>query len=208
MHIYEKYRAHPEINRILDAVNQVNADIFSACHGQFHAAFVVEKTAHILTLLSYSARVVELGKIAALLHDIGNIAGRKKHPRKGAALAAVFLEDETELSPEEKTIIIQAIEDHSKGKNIQSAVGAALLIADKIDISRERVLPRPNLDSWHKNLLEIKMADVTIVGKTMKIHYTTTRAFSRELLESDYEKGFRLPRKAAAFLGYGCEFIS
>jgi len=36
-------------------------------------------------------------------------------------------------------MIVQAIDVHSDGNDISSAVGAALLIADKADISKKRI---------------------------------------------------------------------
>ena len=108
--------------------------------------------------------------------------------------------------PEEKTVIVQAIEDHSKGMNISSAIGAALLIADKVDISKRRILPSATIDAWHMSLLEIENVDVCVSDKAITINYVTTGAFSKDLLISDYAKGFNLPVKAAKYLGCTCHF--
>ena len=206
MNAYEKYRNDSDINKILDTVNEMQKGVFMACHGRYHAMFVVDTVEYILQSLSYDSGTVELGKIAALLHDIGNIAGRRNHAQKSAALAAVFLDGHDSLLPKEKDVIVQAIEDHSNGKNISSVVGAALLIADKVDISYKRVLPLEAIDDWHKNLLEIENVDLTICNKAIKINYITTEAFSKDLLVSGYAKGFNLPVKAAEYLGCTSHF--
>jgi len=207
MDAYEKYRRDSDINKILDTINDMQKGIFSACHGQYHAMFVVDTAEYILQSLSYDSRTVELGKIAALLHDIGNIAGRRDHARKSAALTAVFLDGQcSAFAPEEKNMVIQAIKDHSGGKNICSAVGATLLIADKVDISYKRVLPLEHIDAWHKNLLEIKDVDLHVSENTIKINYVTTESFSKDLLISGYAKGFHLPMKAAGYLDCSCQF--
>ena len=206
MDAYKNYCNDGDINKIIDTINEMHKGMFAACHGRYHAMFVVDMAEHILKSLSYDPRIIELGKIAALMHDIGNIAGRWNHARKSAALAAVFLDGSVDFSPEEKNMIVQAIEDHSTGKNISSAVGAALLIADKVDISKRRVLPSETIDAWHKNLLEIEDVDVHVSSKAIIINYITTEAFSKNLLVSEYTKGFSLPIKAANYLGCTCHF--
>jgi len=205
MNAYEQYLNDGDINKILNTINDFQG-VRAACHGKGHALYVVDMAAHILKSLSYDPRTIELGKIAALLHDIGNIAGRWNHARKSAALVEVFLDGPVHFTPEENSTIIQAIEDHSTGKNILSAIGAALLIADKVDISQRRILPAETLDEWHKNLLEIKNVDVAVTSKAITINYLTTGAFSKDLLISDYAKGFELPIKAAKYLGCACHF--
>ncbi|MCL2168823.1 MAG: HD domain-containing protein [Defluviitaleaceae bacterium] len=197
---------HSDINKMIDTINEMNKGVLTGCHGRYHAMFVVRTVEYILQSLSYDARMVEMGKIAALLHDIGNIAGRNSHARKGAALASVFLDDAGRLSPEERDIIVHAIRDHSEGKSISSAVGAALLIADKVHVSKERLLPTKNVDDWHKNLLEVENVDLQISDKSIIINYITTEAFCKDLLMDGYEKGFYLPIKAAEFLGCSCHF--
>ena len=204
MGIYEKYCSDKDINKILDTVNDINKGIFTGCHGRYHVMFVVDMVEHILGSLSYDARTVELGKIAALMHDIGNVAGRRNHAQKSAALTAVFLGDSDDLALEEKNIIVQAIEDHSEGENISSAVGAALLIADKVDLSCKRILPVDNIDDWHKNLLEIRDVDVRVAGNEIIINYIVTDAFLAEALIGKYTE---VPVTAARYLGLACQIL-
>lgn len=103
MNSYERLYHSTDIAMILDNVNEVlnkvGKGMLRGCHGRYHAMFVVNTIEYILKSLSYDPRTVELGKIAALLHDIGNIAGRKNHARKSAALADVFLDGLEDLLP-------------------------------------------------------------------------------------------------------------
>jgi len=209
MEAYEKYRNDKDIIKILNTINEMQKGMFTGCHcchGINHAMFVVDTTEYILASLSYDARTIELGKIAALMHDIGSIAGRWNHARKSAALTEVFLDGQMYFSPEEKSVVTQAIEDHSGGKHISSPIGAALLIADKIDISKRRVLPYETIDPWHKNLLGIDNVEIHVTSCAITINYITSESFSKDLLVSDYAKGFELPVKAAGYLGCTCHF--
>jgi len=90
MDAYQHLYKAPDINMILDTINDMfdkaNKGMFVVCHGRKHAMFVVDAVEKILSSLAYDSRTVELGKIAALLHDIGNIAGRWNHAVKSAVL--------------------------------------------------------------------------------------------------------------------------
>jgi len=202
---YKKLLTHRDINKILDSINDMlPTGAHPGCHGRNHALYVVNITRHILQSLAYSTHVIEMGKIAALLHDIGNIAGRHNHAKKSAALASIFLDDITDLTPKDKTTVIQAIEDHSAGNYISSAVGAAVFIADKVDITKSRVRPIENIDPWHINIMEIEDMALHISCNTMIINFTTTEAFSKELLINEYQKKLDQTAKAAEHLGCKC----
>ena len=206
VHLYNE----PDINMIIDTINEMlnkkNKDMFSACHGRHHTMCVVDTVEYILKSLSYDSRTVELGKIAALLHDIGNIAGRWNHARKSAVLAGVFFDGSDHLLPEEKDTVVQAIEDHSDGKNISSAIGAALFIADKVDISKKRLLAVEIIDSWSMNLLEIDNINIYVSSKIISVNFITTETFSKEILISGYKKSFQISMNAAKYLGCTCYF--
>ena len=68
--------------------------------------------------------------------DIGNYYGRNDHAAVSAHMCLHFV-SKTNLNLNDLKIIEQAVLDHSKGVDIKSAVGAALLIADKVtDLDR------------------------------------------------------------------------
>ena len=206
MDAYENLFNCRDINKIIDSINDMlPASMCACCHGRYHVMCVVDVTERILQSLSHDARTIELGKIAALLHDIGSIAGRRNHARKGAALASVLLDDLANVTPEEKSMIIQAIEDHSDGNNISSAIGAAVFIADKVHIIKRRVRPLENIDAWHSNLLEIEDMELCISGNTVTINFKTTEAFSKELLLDEYKSKLDLIMRAAEYLGCTCD---
>ncbi|MCL2499201.1 MAG: HD domain-containing protein [Defluviitaleaceae bacterium] len=204
---YKLYRNDKDINKILDNINTVYKDTLCCCHGKDHALFVVDKVEYILKSLSCDERTIELGKIAALLHDIGNIGGRWEHARKSVGLASVFLDNPPHILPEERELILQAIEDHSKAENISSAISAALLIADKMHISKQRILPLELMDSWHKNLLEVEEVKIKISNKNITINCVTTESFSKQLLLDEYPKALTIFDKAAAYLGCSYQLL-
>ena len=204
MTAYEYFLNNADINMILDSINGMhgNIDLPPSCHGRGHAMFVVEKVEHVLKLFACDSRTIELGKIAALLHDTGNIAGRRNHTRKSAALAEIFLDGTDLLQSDEKSTIVQAIADHSDGKAISSAIGAALIIADKVDHVKRRIFPTGNLDPWHRNLLEIEDVEVSVSDGNLTVNFITTSAFSQKVYLSDYRL-FGILNGAAGYFNRG-----
>lgn len=210
MDTYERLYHSPDISMILDNINEVlnkgEKGMFRGCHGRYHTMFVVDTVEYLLKSLSYDSKTIELGKIAALLHDIGNIAGRNKHAQKSAALASVFLNDIEDLPSTEKDIIIQAIGDHTDGKNISSPIGAALLLADKVDVSKRRRLHFEPIDDWYSNLLQIEDVGVNAFGTEIAIGFITNETFDKELFVIGYRKYLDLITKAAKCLDCSCTY--
>ena len=194
-----------ELENIISSINSTHAEDYTACHGRYHADFVANMVEYILTALSYDERTIETGKIAGLLHDIGCIDGKKEHAKRSALMCEKFL-NKTDLTAAEKSIITQAIYDHSNGDNIMSPVGAALLIADKINVSKDRVLNPADSNTYHKNLLEVLQVDMSVLDSTIIINYISTDKFSPKVLFELWSKAFTVPVKAAKYLNCSCEF--
>ncbi len=202
---YDLLNNDKELNDIIDSIDKVNEDTLLACHGRYHTTFVINTIESLLTKLNYSKDIIELGKIAALLHDIGTIKGKKNHAIRSSEMCKQFL-DKTTLSKEDKDIIIHAIKDHSNGNDINNAIDAALVLSDKIDISKNRVLDLGKTDRWHSNWLNIEDVILTIEDKKIIVNYIVNDNFSKEILLEDWDKGIVTPTKACNYFGCSCIF--
>ena len=108
-------------------------------HSFAHVGRVAEMTGYILETLGHSERMVELGKIAGYLHDIGNLVNRVDHSQSGAIMAFRLL-DRWGVPPEEICMIVTAIGNHDEGTGVPvNELAAALILADKSDVRRSRV---------------------------------------------------------------------
>lgn len=111
-------------------------------HSFAHVTHVATMAADILTTLGYSAHEVELAKVAAYLHDIGNLVNRVEHSQSGAVMAFRIL-DEMGMPPADLATVVTAIGNHDEGTGVPvNAVAAALILADKSDVRRSRVRNR------------------------------------------------------------------
>ncbi len=89
--------------------------------------------------LGYPERTIELAKIAGYLHDIGNCVNRTDHAHSGAIMAYNILKD-MGMPVQERTEIMMAIGNHDeKTGTAVSDISAALILADKSDVHRDRV---------------------------------------------------------------------
>ena len=108
-------------------------------HSFAHVGRVAETVKDILSTLGYSAHEIELGCMAAYLHDIGNLVNRVEHSQSGATMAFCLLE-KTDMPAEDIATIVTAIGNHDEGTGVAvNPVAAALILADKSDVRRSRV---------------------------------------------------------------------
>jgi len=108
-------------------------------HSFAHVTRVANTAAYILSELGYSERRCELAKIAAYLHDIGNLINRVEHSQSGAVMAFRIL-DNLGMDPEEIAVVVTAIGNHDEGTGIAvNAISAAVILGDKTDVRRTRV---------------------------------------------------------------------
>ncbi len=108
-------------------------------HSEAHTVLVAERGAEILNKLGYSEYEQELAKIAGFMHDIGNAINRKNHAEYGALLADEILRN-MDVTLEDRVTIMSAISHHDESTGgATDAVSAAVIIADKTDVRRNRV---------------------------------------------------------------------
>lgn len=109
-------------------------------HSHRHISIVSKRAGDILEQLGYPERTVELARIAGYLHDIGNVVNRVDHAHSGAILSYNILKD-MGMPIEECTEIMMAIGNHDENTGTAvSEISAALILADKSDVHRDRVI--------------------------------------------------------------------
>ena len=136
----QQVRSDERIRTWIRFANQQTGAIGYTEHGDRHAATCAEGAHFILRALGHDQRRCELAAVAAYLHDIGCGIARDKHGQTGALLVKDILL-EMSFTLEEVATMLGAIANHeeSEGGLPVSAVGAAVIIADKSDVHRSRV---------------------------------------------------------------------
>ena len=156
----EDVKNNPEVQElVIGAQKQLDALGYTE-HSQRHVSIVSNRAGKILETLGYDEHRIELAKIAGYLHDIGNGVNRVDHAHSGAILAYTILKD-MGMDIKDRMEIMSAIGNHDEATGTAvSDISAALILADKSDVHRDRVV--------NKNLTRFEIHD--------RVNYAVTEA--------------------------------
>ena len=136
---YEALRQNAAVNTYITRADESLAALGFTEHSFPHVCGVADTAEYILRSVGCGERQIELAKIAAYLHDIGNLVNRADHSQSGAVMAFRIL-DHMDMEPEDVATVVTAIGNHDEGVGVPvNAVAAALILADKSDVRRNRV---------------------------------------------------------------------
>ncbi|MBE6644531.1 MAG: HD domain-containing protein [Ruminococcaceae bacterium] len=136
---YEKVKSNEDIKKYIVAADESLKALGYTEHSFAHVGKCAECAAYILGSIGSDAHTVELAKIAAYLHDIGNLVNRIEHSQSGAVMAFRIL-DKMGMPAEDIASVVTAIGNHDEGTGVPvNEVAAALILADKSDVRRSRV---------------------------------------------------------------------
>lgn len=176
-------------------------------HSFAHTTKCAEVAGQLLKDLGYEDRDIELAKIAAYMHDIGNLINRADHAQSGAVMAFRLLE-KMGMPAEDIATIITAIGNHDEKTAFPvNAVAAALIIADKTDVRRSRVRRKRTIhtDIHDRVNYAVEKADLKLdtENKTITLCLTIDTKISAvmEYFEIFIER-MLLCRKATDYFGF------
>ena len=136
---YNDIKENQAINTYITAADKSLETLGFTEHSFQHVTRVAQTAGYILETMGYPQHEVELAKIAGHLHDIGNLVNRVEHSQSGAVMAFRIL-DNMNMPPQDIATIVTAIGNHDEGTGIPvDAISAALILADKSDVRRNRV---------------------------------------------------------------------
>ena len=203
---FDEVRSAPEIRTYITQADASLIALGFTEHSFAHVGRCAKVAGDLLADLGYDARSVELCRIAAFMHDIGNVVNRHDHAISGATMAFRIL-DKMGMDPADVAAVITAIGYHDdKTAFPVNAIAAALLLADKTDVRRSRVRNRDTIrfDIHDRVNYAVEKSDLTLdtAAKTV----TLTLSINTEVCAvMDYFEIFLdrmlLCRKAAEFFG-------
>lgn len=167
----EDVKKNPEVQElVIGAQKQLDALGYTE-HSVRHVSIVSSRAGRILETLEYDKHRVELAKIAGYLHDIGNGINRIDHAHTGAILAYNILKD-MGMDVKDRTEIMSAIGNHDEQTGTAvSDISAALILADKSDVHRDRVVNKnmATFDIHDRVNYAVTNAELTINNKEKKL---------------------------------------
>lgn len=206
---YKEIKKCEEINCLIEKGNEILRELGYTEHSRKHAAKVAQCAGAILKELGYEKREIELAKIAGYMHDIGNSINRHDHAHSGAILAYQILREKGMEFPDILTVTT-AIGHHDEATgNAVDAVSAALILADKTDVRRNRVQQRSKANfDIHDRVNYAALTSELKVDKEKKVIHMTLELDDAISDVMDYFEIFLqrmlMCRRAAERLG--CKF--
>ena len=168
---FEEIKKDPGIRTYIQKADESLINLGFTEHSFAHVGLVAANSKYILETLGYTPREVELVQIAAYLHDIGNLVNRIDHSQSGAVMAFRLL-DHLHMDPLDIAEVVTAIGNHDEGTGTPvSPMAAALILADKSDVRRNRVnysVTKAELKiNENKTLIKLKLHIDTRYGSVM-----------------------------------------
>lgn len=210
---YRDVRNNEEINTLIERGNDVLKVLGFTEHSRKHAAKVADCAGDILVQLGYDEHTVELAKIAGYMHDIGNSVNRNDHAHTGAILAYQILK-EMEMPLDDIMTVMTAIGNHDeKTGTAIDVVSAALIIADKTDVRRNRV-QNPVIASFdiHDRVNYAALSSTLEFQEDKKVLQMTLELDDTMCSVMDYFEIFLqrmiMCKKAADVLGYRFKLVA
>ena len=175
-------------------------------HSFAHVGRCAKVAGDLLRDLGYDEKTVELCRIAAYMHDIGNVVNRNDHAQTGAVMAFRIL-DKMGMEPADVAAVITAIGHHDDPTAFPvNAIAAALILADKTDVRRSRVRNRDtiNFDIHDRVNYAVERSGLTLDQErrtvTLSLSINTEVCAVMDYFEI-FLKRMLLCRKAAEFFG-------
>ena len=203
---FEELKKNEEIRIYIQRADESLKALGFTEHSFAHVTRVAETSGYILSTLGYSKHDMELVKMAAYLHDIGNLVNRIDHSQSGAVMAFRIL-DHLDMPAGDIATIVTASGNHDEGTGVPvNPIAAALILADKSDVRRSRVRntdistfdihDRVNY-SVKESVLKINEAHTIVKLKlTVDTHYSSVMDYFEIFL-----KRMTMCRRAAEKLG-------
>lgn len=176
---FEDIRNNEEINLYIQSADDYLKSIGYTEHSFNHVLRCVAVIEYILKTLDYDSHTIELAKIAAYMHDIGNVINRDDHAKSGGIMAFRIL-DKLGMDTKDIATIISAIGNHDESSAYPvNVVSSALILADKTDVRRSRVRKEISNFGIHDRVNYAAVNSRVIINKesktiTLKLNIDTT----------------------------------
>lgn len=156
-----------------------------AHHDLNHVKNVAKLVESLLRQLDYEESFIEEAKIAAILHDIGAIEGKKNHALRSYNFAKKYI-TENNIILKNKDLVLDAIKIHSDGFDSDNIIALTLILSDKLDIKHTRVAKEGYNIKGMKELQYIQDIYVVIKNKNLKIQFICDDKINKNELEEFY----------------------
>lgn len=186
MDVYDMIKNDNEIIEIYNTIYEnTNTDDEWAHHDLQHVNNVTNLVESLLSQLGYDNEFISEAKIAALLHDVGALQGKKEHNIRSYNFAKdYFKRKNIKLKNEE--LVLEAIKIHSAGFDTDNIIALALILSDKLDIKYTRMAPGGYKVIGMRQIQYIKDVQIKLSNNNLFVNIICDENIDKEELEEYY----------------------
>lgn len=174
---------------ILDYYNEIDnskeKDIWWVNHNMQHAKNVADLCEQIGNGLGLDNNFVEEVKIAAVLHDIGSIYGKRNHAIRSYEMAKEYLFKKN-LKLQYHQEVLEAIRIHTDGLTTKNKVASLLILCDKIDINDTRLTEYGKTIAGIRQWQYIKSVNLDIKNDYIEIEFVCSSDLNEDEFKNFY----------------------
>lgn len=186
MNKFKQIQRDEEIVEIYDKISRFeDLDKGWAYHNLDHVNNVAYLVESLLRKLDYDEKFIEEAKIAAILHDIGAIEGKKGHAIRSYNFAKEYLSKKG-IKLEKEDLVLEAIKIHSDGFDSENIIALTLILSDKLDIKYTRVAAEGYNVKGMKEIQYIEDILVDIQKNNLEIKFICNDKINKTELEEFY----------------------
>ena len=143
-----------------------------AFHNFLHIQNVTTTAEQILTELGFDENFIYATKIACLLHDIGAVESKENHAHRSYEYAKKYFNDHN-INFKNIDLVLDAIKIHSDGFDTDNIIALTLIIADKLDIKKNRTSEVGKTIIGHRQYTHINDITLTINANLLEVNFLT-----------------------------------
>ncbi len=129
--------------------------------------------------------MIKEAKIAAFLHDISSLDRKVGHAKRSYDYAKQYFKKH-HFTLIHQDLVLDAMKHHSDGFNTDNLTALVPILADKLDITNQRIAPE-DYDVVGLNEIQfINIVQVEMVDQTLHINFIAQPHFNQEGFENFY----------------------
>jgi HD superfamily phosphodiesterase len=180
--MYETIRNDEYIINIYNEIEKIQQQELWIDHSWYHINKVISTSEYILNKLNCTKEIIDCGKIAALLHDIGIVCGKEGHAEKSYEMVKKYFENKN-IDEKNKNIILEIIRNHGGRNDADNLMELVLMFADKTNFDKDRMLSLGKTIEGQREMDNIEKVDIDLNDKALTVNFIINECFNKEEFE-------------------------
>ena len=204
MYLYEQFLKEEYVNNIYKGIES-NPRI-PISHGMPHILNVVSYCKRLAELFNIEEREKDTLLTAAVLHDVAQVFLQPNHAKNGAIIVKEMLENNESISPElikskvDVERVCKLVKNHGgkKEEEYEDFLSGLLILADKLDITKDRIRPKYKKYDFLWFMEYIEKVDLELENNNINIIIKVNKEITFEELNNKHGLD-KLPKVFDAF---------